>query len=733
MFPATSGPISPVINTPRAGSPAASEREATTIQNSRQTPMTMEVDDTFPVSYQTDDVDLVDEQESISRGSRVLDVLHVEMNLSDSESDTSSVIMLQEQDHDEAVDNLRPGLLSLAVTDGRADTALPTVLFPESDPDGPVSMASLEAHSSSKRRPSDMTANAMEPGSAADPVVPVAPCNNEDIDQTDDQPLRQISVKANDPKTETTTPSHYGQRRPLSMKDKTTLIYGVPKNVEIDSIESLSDDASVVEIDRDEMLYSSDSSDSSIESVDAESYKLAIRLSRAATNRALLPSQEMMAQEMKDRALRAAARAGDSRSVQRLIAKGADIHSRSKSGMMALHTAALHGHPQVVGLLLQLGSDVDKTVCGSVEIPYKHSDIRMLKSLRDPDSLRLACSKGHQDVAKLLLSHQPSGINHALICAVFFGVDPIVFMLLYWGNETNHLNAKDKENALHLAALLNYQSTVELLLSGLSSHDNVELAAILVLTIHAQNRQLCELIVKRGPNMKYRDGDGETPLTIAIETGKIDIVKVVLDASGSDLDYHNDNGDTPLTVAVRNNNRDIVKLLLDSGASIDYRSAPGDTALILAVLLERRDMIELLLSRGASVECKSAYGNPALILAVWQGMRDVVELLLSRGASVECRSAHGDTALVLAVREGMTDMVELLLRRGVSMEYTVEHGDTALTYAISRNKAAIVTLLVNNGANVHHRASSGNTPLVLAFQTGNEYLVKLLLDKGATV
>jgi ankyrin repeat protein len=523
--------------------------------------MTMEVDNVYQAFHQTNDGDLLDEEDTRSDGSSVLEVYHDEMNLSDSESDTGSVIMIQEQYHDE-------------------------------------------------------------------------------------------------------------------------------------------DDASVAEIDRDEMMYSSDSSDSSIESIDAESYNLAIRLSRAATNRALLPRQKMMAQEMKDRALRAAARAGDTHSVQRLIAKGADIHSRSKSGMMALHTAALHGHPQVVGLLLQLGSDIDKTVCGSVEIPYKHSDIRRLETLRDPDSLRLACSKGHQDVAKLLLSHQPSGINHALICAVFFGVDPIVCMLLHWGNETNHLNGKDKENALNLAVLLNYRPTVELLLSGLNSHDNVELAAVLVLTIHAENRQLCELIVKKGPNMKYRDRDGETPLTIAIETGKIDIVKVILDASGSDLDYHNDSGNTPLTLAVRDNRRDIVKLLLESGAGIDYRSAAGDTALILAV---RR------------------------------GMSDVAELLLSRGSSVNYRSAHGDTALILAVWQGMRDVVELLLSHGANVEYKAGNGDTALIYAIRHNKEEMVRLLVNHGADVNHRIFDGETPLSCAFVAGNEYVVQLLLDKGAMV
>lgn len=667
-FPATSIPIAPAINTPKAGSPTASDREATPMQSSHQIPMTMKVDDTCQVPHQTNYVDLVDEEDSSSDGSSVLEICH-EMEFSDSGSDTGSVITVQEQNHDEAVDNLRPGLLNLAVVDERMDAELPTVLFPESGPDGPLPTAPLEAHSPPRRRASGMTAKTTVFDSAADPVIYVAPGDDEDRDQNDDRPprARASSVQENNHRTETTALSHYGQQHPRPMTNDTVLIYGIPKNAEIDSTESLSGDSSVVEIDREEMMYSSDSSDSSIETIDARSYSLAIRLSQAATNWALFPSQKGMAQEMKNRTLRAVARAGHTYSVQRLIVKGADIHSRSKSGMMALHTAALHGHVQVVGLLLQLGSDVDETVRGSVEIPYKYSDTRKVETLRNPDSLQLACSKGHQDVAELLLTHQPSRIDRALFYAAFFGIDPIVRMLLDWDNETKRLNGIAKERALCRAVLHDYWTTVELLLSGVDSYDNVELGAVLMLAIVEGKREVCELLLNRGVDMKYRNGNGDTPLTLAIEMGEIDIVKAVLAASSGNLDYHSYGGDTPLTMAVSENRRDIVKLLLDGGASIEYRSAHGDTA---------------------------------LILAVWQGMTDVVELLLSRGAN---------------------------------MEYRAENGDTALTYAISHKQAEIATLLVDNGADVHHRASGGDTPLTFAYRTGDEYLVKLLDDKGATV
>lgn len=58
-------------------------------------------------------------------------------------------------------------------------------------------------------------------------------------------------------------------------------------------------------------------------------------------------------------ALHAAARAGDSRTLAELLARGCEVDRTDLTGMTPLHAAAMSGSPDAVGVLLDAGADID--------------------------------------------------------------------------------------------------------------------------------------------------------------------------------------------------------------------------------------------------------------------------------------------------------------------------------------------------------------------------------------
>jgi len=144
--------------------------------------------------------------------------------------------------------------------------------------------------------------------------------------------------------------------------------------------------------------------------------------------------------------------------------------------------------------------------------------------------------------------------------------------------------------------------------------------------------------------------------------GNMEEVKAFIE-KGVDLNEANRRGETALGAAVQTNRIEIVKLLLASGAKPDTPSM-GLPPLVNAILRQRPDIITLLIEAKANVNAKDASGRTPLIVATESTKLEWVKLLVSKGADVNAKDNRGYTPLSIAKRSRLNDIADFLTQNG---------------------------------------------------------------------
>lgn len=145
-----------------------------------------------------------------------------------------------------------------------------------------------------------------------------------------------------------------------------------------------------------------------------------------------------------------AATSGDLRTVESLLARGADVNEKNPRGNVPLHYASNKGHLDVVTLLLDKGADVNARSAGGT-------------------ALHAACLGNQMRVAELLLARGvdvhvlSGGDDTALHLAVSVGNADLVRLLLSKGANANAVSFQGG-TALHGACILGHGEVVKALL-----------------------------------------------------------------------------------------------------------------------------------------------------------------------------------------------------------------------------------------------------------------------------
>ena len=334
--------------------------------------------------------------------------------------------------------------------------------------------------------------------------------------------------------------------------------------------------------------------------------------------------------------------------------------------------------------------------------------------------LMLSCGWGHTEIVKLLLSHP--------------GVDVA-------------RTDQDGWQAIHWAARNGYPDIVDLLLAQ-GANVNVQSKnkySVLACCCSCVSVKACNLPDKRQPDylgcarlliekralVDSLDNEQWTPLhVLCMQSSDVDMVECLLTA-GADINALTDKGATPLILACENEKLEIVKALIKHKADSSVRTGRY-TALQRETAKDHHHIVHLLLTCGVDINQKTELGETSLYLASKLGNTSSLKVLLSEGADVNMPRDNGFTPLLIATVNDKPNCVEALVKSGANLNTQSEMtGATALNVAASSGHQVCLKILLDARADLNTKNERGGTALYMACQNKHETCLQMLIEAGA--
>ena len=363
----------------------------------------------------------------------------------------------------------------------------------------------------------------------------------------------------------------------------------------------------------------------------------------------------------------------------------------------------------------------------------------------------------------------------------------------HFGQSTNHhhcvsveMSLADRESLRDIFELVRTDN-VEKLSSLGGSRQLLSLdesgSTLLHRAVDSQSLAVLQFLLDDGLiSINAQDGNGDTPLHLAVRSGNAKAVTMVMER-GADDTITNTSQDPPLHVLLRTKNCcELLPIFLKHPISIMVKGARDFTALHVIAEQDKIEALEIvwpvLCSRDSLSELKmytrDTTGRSPLHIAAHRGSHRVLDFLISK--AMECGASPDHvlhlmdegcyTPLHTAVDHGHKAVVDVLLKYGASP--TTQRGDTLppIHLACTQSKTDIVkemvtvcgreillsedthgatplhccaksicdqlfSFVIEHGSDVNAQDNSGTTPLHSAAKQGSAWRVKFLLHKGA--
>ena len=445
-----------------------------------------------------------------------------------------------------------------------------------------------------------------------------------------------------------------------------------------------------------------------------------------------------------DRKLHDAAKDGDAELVKLLIDAGTDVNKANANEWTPLCTAAANGRTDCVKLLINAGADVNKADEDS-ETPLftaaanGHAECMKLLIAAGADvnkvdkegwtPLCMAAWKGRTECVKLLIN-AGADVNKAdkagwtpLYWAAYNGQTECVKLLINAGADVNKADKLSGYTPLYMAEEEGHTECAELLRAAGNTHVPTIEEPAPTPKITQQTAQ-AEL-QRRGISA----GEYDRKLLYAAENGNAELMKLLI-AAGADV--NKSYGWTPLYRAADYGHAECVKLLITAGADVNKadRYVYGATPLYCAADKGRTECMKLLIAAGADVNKANEKGYTPLLNAAIKGRTEYLRLLLAAGADVNWADKEGKTPLYWAAYYGQTECMKQLLAAGADVNKASHYGSTPLYYAAYYGHTECVKLLIDAGADVNKADKFGETPLYKAEGRGHTECAELLRAAG---
>ncbi|MDR2028151.1 MAG: ankyrin repeat domain-containing protein [Treponema sp.] len=331
--------------------------------------------------------------------------------------------------------------------------------------------------------------------------------------------------------------------------------------------------------------------------------------------------------------------------VRVLISAGASITARDTLGNSGLHAAVRWNAPQAAETLIGEGINID------------------VHALNGKTPLHDAVRLGITEVEALLI-HNGADLevrdtegNTPFMEAVMAGYPTSVERLADYGADPTARNVRG-DTPLHIAIATERSDLVTLLLNwGAQIHArNIMGRTPFQNALVTSTRMVSTLLTK--DRIFAADDDGHSPLHIAVlDDAAPGIIKTIIDQGGR-VSAIDGEGRTPLRLAVDLGKWEQAKLLADAGSDVFSTAGDGKTPAGIA-LSKGKTAVNALFS-GRAISAKDPQGNTILHYAAQNGSPDMISLLIDLGANKNIKNISAESPGDIAQRWNRNDIARLL-------------------------------------------------------------------------
>lgn len=393
-----------------------------------------------------------------------------------------------------------------------------------------------------------------------------------------------------------------------------------------------------------------------------------------------------------------------------LLAAGADVNARDRSGQTPLMVASWRKHPTAALRLVAAGADVNALDDrGDTALVYAcmHEQAEIVAALLDADADPTVVSKTKHTALYYAASNANEALTRRLfelfvagaardakldfVVAVTRSDVDAVRRALEAGASPKTTDPFLKWPALMWAALLGDRETVLVLVEAGAPVDvKKDRLTPLRLLWSRDDRATALDLVRAGadPNTTTRDGYTSL-LSSAAQAGDADAVRGLLER-GARADS------AALYAAAAAGNAEIVRTLVGAGARVNAKDLLDRTPLVRALESGFFDVARLLIEAGAPANGKAGY-VPLLSWAVATWRDEAFDLLLEHGSNPNLKDTDGDTTPHWAIRLGRLDLVDRLLTAGADPKAKNKAGRSPLAEAVRLGQTRAVEALLAAG------------------------------------
>ena len=341
--------------------------------------------------------------------------------------------------------------------------------------------------------------------------------------------------------------------------------------------------------------------------------------------------------------------------------------------------------------------------------------------------LHLALGRGHVEVARLLLGHDPDATaQNDDVCT------PMLFALLKGSAHLTRLFVKYGADATaqYSHGSTQFRSAVETVDFGrllvwhcadVTAQDNSGSTSLRSAMLRGI-MDLLRLLVEHWADATAHDGDVWTPLLFVVQEGTVGLARLLV-GHGADVTAQDDHGWTPLHWAVQAGSMDLASLFVGHGADAEAEDNDGSTPLGFAVQ-EGRDDLGLLLVEAVEATNQHAHGSTSLDLAVQEKEESVnlIPSFVEQGADAIAQDARGSPPLHLAMQEQEESVgpTRLLVKHDTNTTAHDTDESTSSHLAVQRPEESVdmPRLLAEHGADAKAQDTGGSTTLHSVMQEG---------------